>query len=126
RLRPFEVLLVERIIQPVAFPDTLAHLGRDIRVGGQLAERVTRCKEQDRIDDHADGDQRDDRDDPATNKVSAHVRLLRRWKTLEQAHTVKRQRHSIPRNPCGAYGTAQPEGYSADANTTAHARRMRR
>src|SRR5690606_23045142 len=75
--RPLPVLDVEGVVQPPLIANALPHLGRDIRVRRQLTKRVTGREIDNAVNNHTDGDQRDQGDQAASNEVSTHDVLLR-------------------------------------------------
>ena len=68
---PPQVLDVDWVVQTHGLADSLSQFGRDIRVIGKPGQGITRRERQDGVDDDADGDKREDRDDRPAYEVAS-------------------------------------------------------
>src|SRR6185503_14253858 len=73
RAEPAHITHLDRVVEPELLAQVRAHLGRDVRVGGELLERIAGGEREHREEHHADPDQARDRDEQAADEIPTHL-----------------------------------------------------
>ncbi len=74
RDQPVQIANEDWIVDPEFRPQRLPHFGRDIAVGGEFAERISRRQRQQHKENQADAEQAGKSDDQAPENVFSHRR----------------------------------------------------